>query len=63
MIRFLAFNYALRMQRCMILMDNFFPPQALQTYPLIRVHVHISDATSCAKEGIIKKLLMIFCCE
>lgn len=60
MIRFLAFNYALRMQRCMILMDKFFSPQ---TYPLIRVHVHISDATSCAKEGIIKKLFMIFCCE
>lgn len=61
MIRFLAFNYALRMQRCMILMDKFF--FSPQTYPLIRVHVHISDATSCAKEGIIKKLFMIFCCE
>lgn len=63
MIRFLAFNFALRMQRCMILMAEVFFLQASQTYPLLRVHVHISSATSYAKEGIIKKLFMIFCCE
>lgn len=33
MIRFLAFNYALRMQRCMILMDKvFFPHKHIHLY-------------------------------
>lgn len=39
MIRFLAFNYALRMQRCMILMDKFFFPHKL--YKHIHLYVYM----------------------
>lgn len=39
---------------------GFFFLQASQTYPLLRVHVHISSATSYAKEGIIKNYSWYF---